>query len=56
VIKKGVGMSTGFRIFFIEEGDHIRRISNASFNDFYLKEEKKFPEYAGKKFDIRASP
>jgi hypothetical protein len=44
-------MSTGTRLFFLDNDDGIHRISVSKFNRFYLQsdENESFPEFAGQR-------
>lgn len=44
-------LSTGTRLFFLDDEDHIHRISVSKFNRFYLQgdENEGFPTFAGKR-------
>jgi hypothetical protein len=42
-------MSLTYRVFFVEPGDRLRRVSNTRFNRLYFRHDvdERFPEYAG---------
>jgi len=45
-------MSMGYRIFVVEEDDHIIQVSQKSFNDFYFKHKPSLQNFAGRTINL----